>query len=203
MDKRDIALQTSCPTIIVPRFSEFTSSEKCGDRVLVASNGIFIEITRKWGYFIRKISDVIVTLPYGAIQEKTKLFTPKLPRDLLKTFNALARENHVVEIGASIVWNSQSNAFRLLRSESLIADSGFLRYKLADISDNDHLIIDCHSHSDGPAFFSKADNEDDCHMVKFSYVAGNCNQARQSTVMRLCLNGMFEPIDMLVFFGLH
>lgn len=199
MDKRDIALQLSCPTITVPRFSEFVFSDICGDRVLVASNGVFIEITRKWGHFIRNIGEMGVTVPFGVMKERTVLLAPRLPRDLLKAFNMLARENSAIEIGASIVWNEQSNAYRLLQSEALVANRNFLSYKLPTLFDGDHLVIDCHSHSLDRAFFSGIDDEDDRHMVKFSYVVGNCHQEIQTIKMRFCLKGIFENIDMPTF----
>lgn len=195
MDKRDIALQRSCPTSVVPLFSEFAVSEHIGSRILMASNGVFLEVTRQWGYFRRKVGDLGVTVPYGEIQDVTKLSIPSLPRQLLLDFNQLAIKNANVEIGASIVWNEKTNAYRLLQSTSLASSSDLLHYKMADLEAGDHLIIDCHSHSHHPAFFSGEDDLDDKNCVKFSYVVGNCNLNQVSVAMRLCINGIFEKIN--------
>jgi PRTRC genetic system protein A len=194
MDKRDIALQLSCPVLPVPIFSEFVQASRYGERILVASNGVFIEVTRKWGRFIRRIGDVAVTVPYGEIQPSTSFTLPSLPRELLQEFNQLAKKNCNVEIGASIVWNEISNTFRLLPAQSLEATSDRLKYQLAQFEDGEHLVVDCHSHGAHKAFFSSEDDFDDRDMVKFSYVVGNCDREQVSTSLRLCVKGIFEII---------
>lgn len=198
MDKRDLALQRSCPSICVPRFSAFEQSEVCGERVLVAANGVFLEVTRKWGHFIRKVGvfPLNTPLPYGEMVPFTQLAMEKLPRHLLEQFNELARQSSHVEIGASVVWNELNGTFRLLPSEAVDAGAGHLKYKLPDLQDGDHVVIDCHSHSKFSAFFSETDDADDRHAVKFSYVVGNCDQDRLSMKLRLCIKGLFENIPL-------
>lgn len=195
MDKRDLALQRSCPLIPVPRFTEFEQSETVGSRVLVGSNGVFIEIKRRWGHFIRQVGNINVTVPYGEIKEVTKMCLPQLPRQLLHDFNQMARESSNVEIGASIIWNELTDSYRLTPSTSIYASGSLLKYQLAELNEGDHLIIDCHSHSHHPAYFSKVDNKDDQHAVKFSYVVGHCHKEELSIAMRLCINGIFEIIN--------
>lgn len=201
MDKRDIALQRSCPSICVPRFSAFEKSQTDGERVLVASNGVFLEVTRKWGHFIRKVGWFFLQtpLPYGEMENHTQLAMEKLPRLLLEEFNELARHSSHVEIGASVVWNELSSEFRLLPSEAIDAGAGHLQYKMPDLMDGDHVVIDCHSHSKYPAFFSETDDADDVHAVKFSYVVGNCDQDCLSMKLRLCIKGQFEEIPISQF----
>lgn len=201
MDKRDAALQESCPTVIVPRYSDFVKSETIGDRLLIASNGVFIEVTRKWCYFIRDVGDLTVTVPYGKMNERTQFLMSRIPRHLLREFNELAKRTPFVEVGASIFWHEETGVFRLAKSESIVASSSFLEYKIATMSPGEHLLVDCHSHADGPAFFSETDDADDLHSVKFSYVAGDCNKTILSTVMRLCVKGIFTTIDTNIFFN--
>lgn len=196
MDKRDLALQTLCPIIPIPRFSEFAQSTIAGDRILIASNGTFLEVTRKWGRFVRKIGEIGVVVPFGEMNETTELFTPRLPRQLLRDFNAIAIANSDVEVGASIIWNESTNAFRLEQSKSLAATGGFLHQEFAPLHAGDHLVIDCHSHSSHRAFFSTIDDDDDAHMAKFAYVVGNCDREKQSHAMRLCLKGIFQNYDL-------
>jgi PRTRC genetic system protein A len=202
MDRRDIALQRSMPTVAVPKFTaEWEKTEKAGERILVAANGIFLEVTRKWGYFVRRIGSVNSVIPYGKMEEVTQLLAPKLPRQLLQQFNYYAQQAADQEIGACILWNEHTNQYRLKRAISLAANTISLKYQYPDFEDGDHLIIDCHSHSIHPAFFSAVDDEDDKYAVKFSYVVGNCSLAIPTTAMRLCIKGKFDLIDTTAFFN--
>jgi PRTRC genetic system protein A len=197
MDKRDIALQTTLPTVAVPQFGLLESPRQAGDRILVASNGIFLESFRRWGHFIRHIGGLgPVVVPYGTCQPVSKLFASKLPRDLLIAFNERAVNTPDVEVGGSILWNEFTDTYRLAMSKSLQANGGFLRQELSSLEAGEHLVIDCHSHAHNRAFFSRQDDEDDKGATKFAYVVGHCNREVQSTAMRLCLKGVFEMMDL-------
>lgn len=197
MDKRDIALHRSCPAICTPRFTDLAPAEECGERVLIASNGTFLEVTRKWGRFVRKIGEVSVKLPYGEVQPSTTLVVPELPRHLLERFDELAKEHSDIEIGASILWNEITNEFRLAPVKSLEASSGHLKYQLTDMNEGDHLVVDCHSHSKyHPAFFSKVDDQDDAYAVKYAYVVGDCGRDTPSRKLRRCIKGIFEEVPL-------
>lgn len=198
MDKRDVALQLSCPTVMVPRFAPLENANKPGERLLIASNGVFVEITRKWARFVRKIGDISVPvpIPYGQCDETTEWLANELPLALLAEFNDLARQSPRLEIGAGIVWNERTGSYRLLPVETLQASGSHLKYRPPSLDDGDHLIIDCHSHGKHNAFFSKTDDLDDKWAVKISYVVGNCGADIQSTETRLCLKGIFENINL-------
>lgn len=194
MDKRDVVLQRSCPILQAPKFSQFIPLEVPGERIVVASNGVFIEVHRKWGYFIRKAGQVGVTVPYGEMSEATIIRTPALPKHLLKSFDQIAQEDPTVEVGASVVWNETTNEFRLVRSESILATGTKLKYRIPRLDDKDHIVIDCHSHGGGNPYFSPEDNEDDLHAVKLSYVVGRCHETNPTSVMRICIKGIFQNL---------
>lgn len=196
LDKRDVALQSTIPTEVVPRFSPIDIPSTPGDRILVASNGMFVEVRRNWGYFVRRIAaGSSIPVPYGDMAEATKLHTPRLPRNLLLEFVNHAKENCDIEVAASLIWNETSNGFRLVLAEAIYATGDSLRFHVPALSAGDHLIVDCHSHAHIPAFFSTEDDRDDCNSTKFSFVVGNCNAPLQSVSMRLCLKGIFEPFN--------
>lgn len=199
MDKRDTALQLSCPTVMVPRFSPLEAAEHSGERFLMAANGVFLEITRKWARFVRKVGEfsASVPVPYGTYEETTEWRADALPKELLTEFNISARQSPEVEIGAAIVWNEHDRQYRLLSVESLQASGSHLHYRPPALGDGDHLIVDCHSHGKHPAFFSGTDNQDDQWAVKIAYVVGNCGLATQTTKTRLCLKGMFENVNLI------
>jgi PRTRC genetic system protein A len=194
MDKRDVALQMTCPTVMVPRFSALPPADRAGERFLIAANGVFLEVTRAWARFVRKVGEINAPVPYGECHETDEWKAPELPASLLVEFQRLASATPEVEIGAGIVWNQHSNQYRLLPVETLAASGSHLKYRPPVLSDGDHLIVDCHSHARFQAFFSKTDNDDDRWSVKIAYVVGNCERAAVSTATRLCLKGIFENI---------
>lgn len=196
MDKRDVALQLQLPVIPVPRFSKYVRETRPGDQLLVASNGIFLEVRRAWSTIVRKISDICVPVPYGAMEESTQLHCGTVPKDLLLQFAISAQEHSSVEIGASIVWNQFSNQFSLVPSNIISTTAHSLKYERPALNPGDHLVVDCHSHAHHAAGFSTTDNADDMHEVKFSYVVGNCNKAVTSQAMRICVRGIFNEIPL-------
>ena len=193
MDEQDIALQSSCPVISVPMFSDLVPLSESGERVLVASNGIFLEVVRKWGRFIYRTGqlDKRKSLPFGAVEESISLKC-RCPFVLLQDFTRIARQHSHREMAASIIWNEKSDTFRLVQCESLSADENHIHYKCAKLAEGEHLFIDCHSHGHHPAYFSRQDDLDDSHDVKFAFVAGNCDQPQPSVAMRLCLQGHYK-----------
>lgn len=196
MDKRDIAKQASFPSVMVPSHGELELPTKAGERLLIASNGIFLEVNRAWARFVRKVGDEIKTpLPYGRCSVSTAWKIPAVPVHLLREFNALARDQADREIGASIIWNEVSG-YRLAPVQSLDASGAHLRYLPPPMSSTDHLIIDCHSHAGYAAGFSSTDNTDDAWCVKLAYVVGHCGRPQQSVAMRLCIKGIFEKTNL-------
>lgn len=196
MDKRDEVMQRSMPSIMVPRFGALEANSSNGERLLIASNGVFLEVTRTWATFVRQVGDKINTpLPYGEVQPSTQWKIDPIPVHLLKQFNAYACERCDVEVGASIIWN-EANGYRIATVETIGASSSHLNYERPKMDSNEHLIIDCHSHAHHGAFFSGTDNQDDAYCVKLAYVVGNCGESVQSTKMRLCIKGLFEKTNL-------
>jgi PRTRC genetic system protein A len=196
IDKRDLALRAICPIVPMPKYSTLEPLTHNGERIVLASNGTFLEVRRSWARFIRKIGNVEAVVPFGELAESTTYFTQKMPRDLLTQFVEWARAESHVEIGANIVWNEVSNQFRLVRSRTLHGTGSHLEYEIPDLAVGEHIVIDCHSHSAHPAFFSDEDNRDDKDAVKLAFVVGNCDKAQQSIQMRLCVRGKYQKLPL-------
>lgn len=198
MDKRDAVLQASMPTVMMPRHGPLEPSTKMGERVIIAQNGVFLEIKRVWGRFIRPIAPAITMhLPYGNCGAATEWNIAPLPVPLLHEFNKHAAAQCKTEVGASIIWNEVSG-YRLAPVQVLESTASHLHFIRAALAPNEHLVVDCHSHARGRAFFSSTDNDDDAFDVKVSYVVGNCDRDEKSTAMRLCLKGIFENLKLEV-----
>ncbi|CAM2158359.1 PRTRC system protein A (plasmid) [Pararobbsia alpina] len=194
MNPIDQTLQMSFPTVMVPRRESVAPMVGLGERLLAASNGVFIEIVRPWVHIVRRIASfqVRTAIPYGVAEEVTELLCGKVPGDVISEFARLAQEASPKETGAWIVWSEMTRRFRMVPVQILSHSEGHLRYDRPEIEADEVLVIDCHSHGRGPAFFSRTDNADDAHDVKFALVLGHCDTDRFSAALRLCAKGIFE-----------
>ena len=196
MDKRDLALQKSCSVISMPMYTPLAPLESNGERIVIGRNGTFIEVRRPWARIVAKVGPALATtVPFGSIDETVEYTAEKLPRALLAEFIEWAKQDCTVEIGAVITWNATNGEYLLRRSKSNHATSGSLDYELPQLAEEEHIVVDCHSHSHHPAFFSSVDDRDDCHAVKFAFVVGKSNTPNPTTKTRLCVRGVFKPIN--------
>ncbi|RZT29086.1 PRTRC system protein A [Cupriavidus agavae] len=197
MHPADIALQQSFPSVMVPRFGQLAPMARPGERLLIAANGVFLEIVRPWLRVVRLLGTFQhrSPIPYGDVAEETELQCGRVPGELIGEFAAMARAAHPKETGAWIVWNAASGAFRLVSVGILEHSGGHLKYQRPVLADGDVVVVDCHSHGNHPAFFSATDDEDDRHDVKFAFVIGNCAAHAPSMALRLCAKGIFEAVE--------
>lgn len=196
MHPMDQTLQASFPTVMVPRFGAVEPMAGVGERMLVAANGVFLEVVRPWFHVVRKIAtySVDTAIPYGNQQERTTLPCGPIPADLIADFGAMARAAMPNETGAWVVWNMTTGRFRLVPVTILAHGAGHLSYDRPELQLDEQLVMDCHSHGAAEAFFSRTDNQDDKHDVKFAFVLGNCGTDRPSMALRLCIKGIFERV---------
>lgn len=196
MHPMDLTLQQSFPTVMMPRFGSLQAMQANGERLVVASNGLFLEILRPWLHLVRRVArfDVSTAIPYGKVEVCTELFCGKVPPALIGEFAALARQTMPNEAGAWITWRRDTNAFRLVPVRVLEHSAGHLRYGRPELDASESLVMDCHSHGAAEAFFSRTDDTDDQHDVKFAFVLGNCGSHSPSMKVRLCAKGILEPV---------
>lgn len=197
MHPADAALQQSFPSVMVPRFGALATMERPGERLLIAANGVFLEIVRPWLRVVRRLGafQYRTAIPYGEAVEITELRCGRVPADLIGEFAAMARATHPKETGAWIVWDAATAAFRLVHVQILEHSGGHLKYEHPSLGTGEVLVVDCHSHGCYPAGFSRTDNADDQHDVKFAFVMGNCQAAVPSLALRLCAKGIFENVE--------
>ncbi len=197
MNAADSVLQRSFPTVMVPRREPVGPMASAGERLLVAENGVFLEISLPWISLVRRVASFTapIPIPYGSVEEHTNLICGRVPEDLIGEFVAMARAAYPNETGSWIVWSTRTHQFRLLPVVILSQSSGSLKYDRPERHDDEVLIIDCHSHGRHPAYFSGTDNEDDKHDIKFSLVVGNCASHVPSFAFRLCAKGIFEEVE--------
>ena len=92
MDSRDVALQSVMPTVMVPRYSELEELATAGDRILMAANGVWLEICRAWLYVRVPIAlPPLIPVPYGLVREELRFGFGKLPKEMVAQFIEQAR----------------------------------------------------------------------------------------------------------------
>jgi PRTRC genetic system protein A len=181
----------------VPRSEPVAEMQAAGERLLMAENGVFLEIRRSWISLIRQIAQfhVRTAVPYGRVAESTRLLFDRIPPDLVGQFASMARRAHPNETGAWIVWSPATQAFRLAPVVIKSHGTDSLDYDPPALLGDEELVMDCHSHGAHPAYFSPTDNKDDRHDVKMALVIGNCDRRIPSIAARLCAKGLFEETE--------
>ena len=199
MDTRDQILQSVTPTVMVPRFGDFELLNHAGHRFLAAANGLWLEVWRPWLHVITPLAiNNKVAMPYGQLSATTTMLCGELPLNLMQEFSRMAKARCPQETAAWMVWNENSGQFRLVGMLNEQASEAAIRFNRPRLNDNEHLVVDLHSHGCLPAFFSRDDNKDDQGEIKVSLVLGNCHKETVSTAIRLCLLGKTIPLDAVV-----
>lgn len=195
IDIRDAALQAVCPSVMVPRFGTLQSLQEPGHRFLVAADGLWIEAHRPWVYIRQPIArQEAVAMPYGRLTPAVHLAFGSIPRALLDDFAEVARAQLPNECAAWIVW-SERGGLELRHLDNIKASPGYVQFHRPELSDDEHLVIDLHSHGMLPAFFSATDNHDDKGEIKLAAVVGNLDYEKPSMVVRLCVQGLFIDLS--------
>ena len=197
MDSRDVTLQSVMPTVMVPRFSELEELDTPGNRILMASNGVWLEVCRAWLYMRTPIAPpVTVPVPYGKVRTEVRFGFGRLPRNLVAQFIELAKERCPNECAAWVVWNQQTDQWRLMMLEERSAGPDHVIVNLPSLEEGEHMVMDLHSHGWLDAFFSSTDDHDDGRgEVKIAGVVGNLNKPEVTASFRLCANGVFVPLQ--------
>lgn len=192
----DKVLQETTPTVMVPLHGDFEPLTRSGHRFLVAQDGLWIEVARPWLYARFRLAEQhTVSMPYGAVSQDFQLRSGPIPIDLMKGFVQQARDACPLETAAWIVWNETRRSYRLLELDSCDASRASVTFDRPRLGQDEHLVVDLHSHGLFPAGFSRTDDADDCGEAKIAVVVGHCNSDRTSLAMRLCLNGKFIALS--------
>ena len=198
MDSRDVALQSTLPTVMVPMFGPFEPLATPGNRILMARDGVWVEARRHGIYTRQKIAEQrTVAVPYGEVTEVLDTEFSGLG-DVLREFVVEARKALPNECAMALVWNATT---RTLRSRPLVAlsqSAGHIKYERPEVSEDEHVVLDVHSHAAAPAFFSRTDNADDRGDVKVAVVVGNVHSSTPTVVARLCVLGHFRPLPIAI-----
>jgi PRTRC genetic system protein A len=193
MDARDLALQASCPVLAVPRFGELPPMGN-GQRILVAANGLFVQVRLDWLDCIQRLSPPTgFPLPYGSVQERMAFAFGRLPIQLIEQFIAAGRERLPDETAGALIYSRSTASLRLVVHPPVSASPGHITYGVPMMAADESLALDLHTHGRLPAFWSGTDDRDDTG-IKIAGVFGDLHRRQPSAAFRLVLNGMYRAL---------
>lgn len=194
MDARDLALQASCPVLAVPRFGPLPPMAN-GQRLLVAANGVFVQVRLDWLDCIQRLSPAFggFPLPYGDVQEQIAFAFPRLPIRLIEQFLVEARMRLPDEAAGALVYSRGTGQLRLVVHSPLSASSAHIDYGVLPLDPDETLAVDLHTHGRLPAFWSPTDNRDD-NGIKIAAVFGDLHRPQPTAKFRLVLNRVYRAL---------
>ena len=193
-DPRDEALQRACPVMAAPLFGVLPAMDN-GQRVIVASNGVFVQVKRDWLDCVERLGaiDAALPLPYGRMTSSVCFTFGTIPIALLDAFIAAGRAGLPNEIAGGLIYSPQRTTLRLAIHEPLHSTAHGIEYRMPSLARDESIAVDLHTHGRLPAFWSGTDDVDD-RSVKVAGVFGNLDRERPSAAFRLVLNGMYRPL---------
>lgn len=195
----DMALLAAAPVAAVPRHAPFHPLQEAGHRFLLAEDGLYLEVRRPWLHYIHQLAkQTSVAIPYGAIAGKCELDFGSIGSALtqMKEFAAKAKADAPIEAAASLLWHHREKVWRIEYPEIIgEASASHIQYRQVEPGPDESVAIDLHSHGHLAAFFSGTDDEDDRGSVKISAVFGNLETDAPTVAFRLCVLGLYIPIN--------
>lgn len=207
LDYRDYLMQQVCPALPVPSHGPLPAIADNGHRLLIAADGLWIEIKRPWLHMIWPIAkQADVAIPYGSLRQKAQFAFGKLPAALIRRFADDAITVLPNEAAAWLVWDDETAQLEYLPLPPASAGSGHIHFERPALAPHQSLAVDLHSHGAGPAFFSGTDNQDDAGEMKIAGVVGSLSIDGQQTPtveFRICALGITIriPVDPSVIFA--
>jgi PRTRC genetic system protein A len=195
----DKALLAAAPVAAVPRHAPFHPLQDNGHRFLLAEDGLYLEVRRPWLHFVHPLAkQAAVAIPYGPIKAKCELDFGTIGSALaqMREFAAGAKNVAPIEAAASLLWDHRKRSWRIEYPDIIgEASASHIQYRQVEPGPDESLAIDLHSHGYAGAFFSTTDDEDDRGAVKISAVFGNLDTATPTVAFRMCVLGLYIPIN--------
>lgn len=194
IDPRDGALQSACPTLAAPRFGTLPDMEN-GQRVVVAANGVFVQVKLDWLDCTLRLADIgsVPPLPYGSVQERIAFSFGVIPVRLLEAFIEAGRAKLPDEVAGGLIYSRHTRELRLEVYEALQTSPDRIDYRMPKLHDDESIAIDLHTHGRSRALWSLIDDRDD-QGVKVAGVFGQLHLETPSAAFRLAVNGYYKSL---------
>ena len=194
IDPRDAALRHACPTLSAPRFGVLPEMDN-GQRVIVAVNGLFVQVKLDWLDAIVRLADIapVPPLPYGLLTERIRFSFGVIPVPLLDAFIDAGRAGLPNEVAGGLIYSCKTGRLRLQVYDVLHGSPSGIDYRMPTLDDDESIAVDLHTHGCDRAFWSSTDNRDD-QGVKVAGVFGNLHRKTPSAAFRLAINGYYQAL---------
>lgn len=196
----DQVVQQELPTMMVPRFGSFEPLAQQGQRLLMAKDGMWLEVRLSWLYArlpYRLLGSHLPPLPYGTLTRAIEWTASVIPVGCFNRFIETCRANPGIEQAALVLFDSARMDWRYVEPEIIYGNSVAIQYRYPPMSDTESVALDMHSHARAAAGFSDTDDHDDQSAYKLSLVVGHCHEKQVSVAARLCLRGLFVDMSAL------
>lgn len=194
MDVRDAALQAACPVVIAPRFGPLPDMD-AGQRLVMAANGLFVQVKVDWLDCIRCLTPkgIGLPLPYGAVAERLHFSFGVLPIRLIERFIEAGRQSLPNEAAGALIYSRTNGGLRLALCEPVRCTPARIDYRVPPMATDESLAVDLHTHGRAAAFWSGDDDRDDLG-IKIAGVFGRLQEPRPDACFRLVINGLYRPL---------
>lgn len=194
MNKKDAIIQAHFPTVMAPKYGELEPCEIGKTRLLMARDGLYIETRQPWGELRHRLWKAPRPLPYGEIEEVDRFAKAfrRIPEDLLDCMIEEAEiwAEQFKEWAGWIVFRDGQFRYQPLEFEYQAETA--VKYKLPQLQDGEHLMLDLHSHGSMNPFFSSTDDRDDVGGVRICAVLGKYNGPGSfEAIFRYSVEGFF------------
>jgi PRTRC genetic system protein A len=170
--------------------------ENNGQRIVVGSNGVFVQVRLDWLDAIQPLSMGVfsMALPYGIVHPRLNFAFGKLPIPQFEAFIEAGRNRLPDEVAGALIFSKRTGILRLALCESLNASPGSVYYRLPPMDDDETVAVDLHTHGSGEASWSLTDDRDDMG-IKIAAVFGRLHRPKPHAAFRLVINGMRRPLS--------
>jgi PRTRC genetic system protein A len=197
-DPRDRALCSLTPTLMAPRFGVLDAPPIGQHRYIIGSNGLFLQARTHALDVCVKVADT-GPLPYGTVEPYVRMARAPLPRQMFESMRDKAVAACPNEWAGVVVFDPALDGYRLVEPEVQSVSAGHISYS-TDSYDDEHLVLDIHSHGTGGAFFSRTDDDSDRGGIYLAAVLGRCAERDTVTVKtRIVVNGQYFEVPWTVW----
>ena len=166
-----------------------------GVRYIAASSGLWRETKLPWLHAVLPVAvNAAARVPYGNLQPTVRFLCSFPPQRLWRDFTAYAKAQMPNECGAAMLWNPETDTWRLAIRRAIQASGDRLDYEEVDLEGPEILVVDVHSHGVFPSMFSDVDDVDDAGSMKLAAVIGQLD-ATMDMAVRLSVVDTFLQVN--------
>ncbi|MEQ9223925.1 MAG: PRTRC system protein A [Salinisphaeraceae bacterium] len=189
----DRALASATPVYPVAQDGSLPKLVPGAHCYLLARDGLYVAGRSDTVAAVIRVAELPRQTSFGAIQERLELINGPVPFDLLEACASDAIARSPIEWGGAIVADA-AGGYEYFEPVADGATPVSLTYR-RDSYPDERLVVDLHSHGEGPAYFSPTDDASDAEGIHVAVVLGRCQRAETlEMTSRLTINGWFREV---------